>query len=80
MNTYENGTHYNSYRVYETRLHQPYNYKENGLLRLLVSDIISRSTNPILLTCYNFVERSMVMCMEYVDKLQHFFNYNRSNR
>ena len=76
----ENAKHHNEDRLWEHKLHQPYDYANDGLLRHLMSPRIVQSTNPITVFVLRFVENSLIYAMKYVDKLYNFFNYNWKNR
>jgi hypothetical protein len=76
----ENAKHHNVDRLWERKLHQPYDYANDGLLGHLMSPRITQSKNPITVFVLRFVENSLVYAMKYVDKLYNFFNYNWKNR
>lgn len=80
MTTQGNATRFNNNRLWEHRLHRPYDYANEGLLRHMMSPRITRTTNPILKYMLGFVETSFVFIMKYVDMLQNYWNYNWKNR
>ncbi len=80
MKIYANGTRFNRYGDYETQLHRPYDYANNGLLRHIMSRRIVNTNNPVLKYILQIVEQSLVFQMKYVDMLQNVFNYNWKNR
>lgn len=80
MKTNANGTRFNTFRLYERRLHRPYDYANDGLIRHLMSRRVTQSKNPVLQYVLGYVERSLVYAMKYVDILQNFYNYNWKNR
>ena len=76
----ENGHRYKEYEVFETKLHQSYDYKKNGLLNKIVAGKIHKTKNPILRYVLDYYERSLTYCMECIDILQHYKNYMKHNR
>ncbi len=77
---YTNGTRFESYRHYENQLHRRYDYKNEGLLKLLISPRLRDTRNPILKYMLSYIESSLVFAMKSVDILQNFHNYNWKNR
>lgn len=77
---YTNGLRFNSYRLYETRLHMPYDYANDGLLKHMISPRIRDTKNPVLKYMLHYVESSLVFVMKSVDILQNIHNYNWKNR
>ena len=75
-----NGTRYDSYRLYEHRLHTRYDYANEGLLKHLISPRIRDTKNKVLRFILAYVEQSLVFAMKTVDILQNFHNYNWKNR
>lgn len=80
MKTASNGVRYKNNRLWETRLHAPYDYVNDGLLRHMMSPRIVNSQNPVLQYIIKNVEASLVFAMQYIDILQNCFNYNWKNR
>jgi hypothetical protein len=76
----KNGTRFNDYRLYETRLHARYDYANEGLLRHLISPRIRDTKNKVLQFILAYVEQSLIFSMKSVDILQNFHNYNWKNR
>lgn len=80
MEQHDNGYHYYSYKQWEHTLHQPYDYKHEGLLKRLMSRKISQTDNPILKSMLGIVESACVFCLQYIGILNNFHNYNKYNR
>lgn len=80
MEVLRNGTRFDNYRLYETKLHTRYDYANEGLLRHLVSPRIRNTKNPILRFMLAYIEQSLIFSMKSVDILQNFYNYNWKNR
>lgn len=80
MKVYENGHRFENYDEFEHRLHQPYNYKKEGLLKHLVSHKITESNNKALQIMLSFVNYSFVHLLQYTDHLKQFKNYLWKNR
>lgn len=80
MKIQENGTYTSRYRLWERKLHQPYDYAHDGLVNKILSHKIYNTTNPFLRYILNIYEQSLVYCMRYVDILANFINYNWRNR
>lgn len=76
----KNGTRFENYRLYETRLHARYDYANEGLLRHLISPRIRDTKNKVLQFILAYVEQSLIFSMKSVDILQNFYNYNWKNR
>lgn len=76
----KNGTRFENYRLYETRLHTRYDYANEGLLRHLISPRIRDTKNKILQFMLAYIEQSLIFSMKSVDILQNFYNYNWKNR
>ena len=77
---YTNGTRFNSYRLFEKRLHTRYDYANDGLLKHLISRRIRDTKNPVLRYILNYMESSFIFAMKTVDILQNIHNYNWKNR
>lgn len=75
-----NGRHYEEYRHWNKLLHQPYDYKNEGLLNRIMSHKIWGTKNPFLKYILRFVESSLIYCMQSADQLAHFYDYNWRNR
>ena len=75
-----NGTRFEQYRLYETKLHARYDYANEGLLKHLISRRIRDTKNPILQYVLIYIEKNLVFAMKSVDILQNIHNYNWKNR
>lgn len=80
MKIEDNGTRFRDYNLYGTQLHQPYDYKRYGLLSKIMSHKIWSTKNPVLRYILNIYEQELEFCMQYVDILHNFYNYNWKNR
>lgn len=75
-----NGTRFNNNRLWEHKLHAPYDYANEGLIKHIISPRLVNAKNPFLQYMLKFVESSFIFIMKYVDILQNYFNYNWKNR
>lgn len=75
-----NGTRFEQYRLYETKLHARYDYANEGLLKHLISRRIRDTKNPILQYVLIYIEKNLIFAMKSVDILQNIHNYNWKNR
>lgn len=75
-----NGTRFNDYRLYETKLHTPYDYANDGLLKYLISPRIRDTKNSVLKFILEYIEKNLVFAMKTADILQNIHNYNWKNR
>ena len=75
-----NGERFEQYKKWESTKQTPYDYKNNGLLKLIVSKPIANTDNPILKTMLGFYESSIVFLLKYVDILKHFKDVHWKNR
>ena len=80
MNIHENEHRYNTYRLWEKKKHQPYDYVNEGLVNKIVSNRIANTSNPVLRMMLNIYENMCVFVLRYIDILQHFHNYTKYNR
>ena len=80
LQIYDNDYKYRNMKDRETLLHQPYDFRHDGLLKRLVSKRIANTTNPILKDILNYVETNLIMMMDYADVLENFYNWNHKNR
>lgn len=80
MEKYENGSNLSFYRHWEKKLHQPYDYKHEGLLQHIMSNKIVNATNPILNIIKGVYEHLCVFMLQYVDVLNNFKNPSWKNR
>ena len=80
MEAKSNGQRYNIYKVWDKKLHQPYDYENNGLMSKLLSYKIWSTKNKILRFVIRYIEQSLIFCMKSADQLANFFNYNKNNR
>lgn len=74
------GTRHKNYELFESKLHQPYNYERYGLLNKIISHKIVNTKNTVLKNVLKYYEQSFIFAMKYVDRLKHFKNYNWVNR
>lgn len=75
-----NGTRYKNYKLWETTKQTPYDYERNGLMRLIVSKPIAKSTNPVLQMVLKYYESSVIFILKYTDILKHFKDVHWKNR
>lgn len=80
MIVYNNGYRWKDVCLWEKRLHTPYDYERNGLLKLLLSPAITSSKNPVLKMMTYYIEKSVVLLMKGTDVLRNFKNPNWRNR
>lgn len=80
MKVSENGRYYERYRFWEKKKNQPYDYKHEGLLKRIMSHKIIESENAPLQYMLQTLEQSLLYCMNYIDVLNNYFNYNWKNR
>ena len=73
-------TRYKNYTLYESKLHQPYDYERYGFVNKILSNKIVNTNNTILKVILQYYEKSFVFVMKYIDRLKHFKNYNWVNR
>lgn len=76
----ENGTRFKYYDNWEVTKNTPYNYSKNGLLKHLLSPIITNSKNQFLQYILYYYEESIIYVLKYIDRLKHFKNYHWKNR
>lgn len=76
----ENGSRFKCYKYWENTKQTPYNYKEEGLLKHIMSKKIVESSNDILQNILTFVEQSLFYLMKYTDGLKHFKDFHWKNR
>lgn len=77
---FTNGTRFEVYRLYESKLHTRYDYANEGLLKHLISRRLRDTKNPILQFMLSYIEKSLVFAMKSVDILQNIHNYTWKNR
>lgn len=75
-----NNTRFSNYYLYEYKKHQPYDYKNNGLMKRIIPAKVYNTTNPILKWFLGVLDTSLIFNMKYIDKLKHFKNYTNKNR
>lgn len=80
MTVYENGHRFMNYDKFEYHNQKPYNYSKYGLVNHMLSKKIIESKNQPLKIILNFVDRSFVQLLHYVDELKYFKNYLWKNR
>lgn len=68
------GTRYEPVGRYDIIKHQPYNYKKSGLLRLVMPEVITKTTNKTTRLILDFVEAVQLFLISYVDELKQFKN------
>lgn len=76
----ENGHRFYNYDEWETLIAPPYNYEKNGLLKHIISHVITDSKNNVLQAILKYYEKSLIIVMKYIDILKHFKNYHWKNR
>ena len=76
----QNGNRYRVYKKWEHKLHQPYDYKEYGLINKIMSHKIHSTKNPILRFILQYYEKSLVYCMQCIDVLNNYKNFLKDNR
>ena len=76
----DNYTRFKNYDLWESKKNAPYNYDKNGVLNKIISNKISSSSNPTLLIILNYIDRSLVFLMKYIDRLKNFKNPHWLNR
>ena len=77
MEIRESGYKYRYLRHVSWRKHKPYDYKNEGLLKQCLPEVIINATNPVTRYVIRFVERCLVFLMKYVDELRYFKDWNR---
>lgn len=80
METYENGHRFTSCSLYESRLHEPYDYARDGLANKTLSHKIVETTNPLLQSILSYYEYALVFMLKFGDNLKQFKNFNWKNR
>ncbi len=75
-----NGTRYEKYKLWEITKQTPYDYKEDGLVKRIISKPIANTDNPILQKVLKFYESSIVFLLKYIDILKHFKDVHWRNR
>ena len=68
------GTRYENIGRYDIIKHQPYNYKKNGLLKLVMPAVIVETKNKTTKLILDFVEAAQLFLLSYVDELKQFKN------
>lgn len=79
MNIEENNARFANYYKWETRLHEPYNYLRNGLVKHLLSPRIVESKNSFLQSVLSIYETSIEYVLKSIDYVKNFKNYNWKN-
>jgi hypothetical protein len=80
MHILDNGTRYNELKLYEKLRNNPYDYKNEGLLRHLMSPKITNTKNPVLRYILWIYEKSITYVLKYIDILKNYKNYTVYNR
>ena len=80
MNFQANGTKYEYYKKWNNIKLAPYDYKNEGLVKRIVSKSIANTDNPVLKIVLSIYESSIVFLLKYVDILKHFKNIHWKNR
>lgn len=80
MKAYQNGHRFRDYDRFESKLHQPYDYKKNGIIQHIISHKIIESPNRVLQAMLRFVDESFIHLFRYTDELKYFKNYLWKNR
>ena len=78
--SYENGHRFNEAKSFETKLHMPYDYAEEGLAKHILSHKITETTNPLLRAVLDYYEYAIIYMLKFADNLKQFKNYNWKNR
>lgn len=79
MEIFNNNYRFRNNYKWENLKHQPYNYKEEGLVKHLLSNKIVNSTNPITKFFVNYFESAIVFMFKAADNLKNFKNFNWKN-
>lgn len=80
MKIHSNGDRFKNNYLYNERLHNPYDYKNDGLIQHIIPRKIFTTTNTTLKWFLNTFDTSMIFVFNYIDKLKHFKNYTNKNR
>lgn len=75
-----NGYRYNDNRLWSHKLHQPYDYANEGLNRRIMSHKIYNTKNTILHQFLTYYESCIIFILKYIDVLHHYKNYLWKNR
>lgn len=75
METHNNGYRYHNYNLWESKMNQPYDYANKGLLRHLMSHDIIESKNSTLQYLLKYIENTFIIMMKNIKRLQHFKDY-----
>lgn len=80
MEVHTNNYRFYNYKKWEHKKNAPYDYERNGLLKHLMSHTIIESKNSFLQYLLNYIEKSLVILMKFVERMQHFKDYAYTNR
>lgn len=70
------GTKYQTLGQHDMVMHEPFNYKKNGLLKQMLPKVITGTKNSTTKLVLEFVEHAMLFLISYVDELKNFKNPN----
>jgi len=80
METHSNNHRFYNYNAWENKLHQPYDYERNGLLKYILSHKLVESKNTTFQYLLKYIENSLIIVMKFAERLQHFKDPAYSNR
>ena len=80
METHTNGYRFINYEVWSNKKNQPYDYEKNGILKHIMSHSIVESKNQFLQYLLQYIEKSLIICMKFVERMQHFKDPAYTNR
>lgn len=80
MEAYKNLNRFSEYYKYETRLHQPYEYRTKGLLKRLISPTLANTKNTLTQRMLTFIESSILFMLSGVDLFVKQHNWTTHNR
>lgn len=76
MEIFKQGTRYENYKNWETRLNTPYDYEKDGLMRHLLSHVILESNNETLRMMISYIEEVFIKLLKFTERLKNFKNYS----
>lgn len=75
-----NGFRYKDYPLWNREENLGYNYSRHGLLKYIMSPVITKSSNPALQIILRFIEGSIIFLNDYIGILKNFKNVHWKNR
>lgn len=83
MEVHTNGHHHINNILWEDKVDEAYDYERNGLLKHMMSHVIIEAAtnedgtwkNNPLGTILNYIEKTFVILMKYIDRMKNFKNY-----